>query len=44
MADQRERGADPGEEGPLAGEREAVVRLLFVGGRLGLSFPDRQGP
>jgi hypothetical protein len=36
--DQRERGADPGEEGPLVGEREAVVRLLLVAGRLGLSF------
>jgi hypothetical protein len=36
--DQRERGADPGEEGPLVGEREAVVRLPLVAGRLGLSF------
>jgi hypothetical protein len=41
--DQRERGADPGEEGPLVGERVAVVRLLLVAGRLGWSFPDRQG-
>jgi hypothetical protein len=25
---------DPGEEGPLVGEREPVVRLLLVTGRL----------
>jgi hypothetical protein len=36
--DQRERGADPGDEGPLVGDREAVVRLPLVAGRLGLSF------
>jgi hypothetical protein len=36
--DERERGADPGEEGSLIGEREAVIRLLLVAGRRRRSF------